>query len=32
MQSVGKVQSFDFTAGGTYSDNFALQFTTSTKK
>jgi hypothetical protein len=32
MQSVEKIESFDFTAGGTYSDNCALQFITSTKK
>jgi len=32
MQSVEKIQSFDFTVGGTYTDNCALQFITSTKK
>lgn len=32
MQSVEKIQSFDFTADGTYSDNCALQIITSTTK
>jgi hypothetical protein len=32
MQSVEQIQSFDFTAGGTYSDNYVLQFITSTTK